>query len=121
MLSNQYHKLLFELISEKTPDMLQQNGYIFQKNIAISLHNAIKNNGKPVAKSYRIIMAPENYFDFEFALTYTSSKGGGYYNFVMTINNVTMKNLGAAKKFHGQMHAFFEEIEYKKFKEVRKD
>ena len=120
MINLPFNRLLYELVSEKTPEMLQQNGYKFLENENSTIINAIKSNGRPVAKSYRII-APGNYFDFEFALTYTSSKNGGYYNFAMTISNVTMKNLYSVKKFHGQMHAFLEKIEYRKFKEVLKD
>jgi len=120
MINLPFNRLLYELVSEKTPEMLQQNGYKFIENENSTIINSIKSNGRPVAKSYRLF-APGNYFDFEFALTYTSSKNGGYYNFVMTINNVTMKNLYSVKKFHGQMHAFLDEIEYRKFKQVLKD
>ena len=115
-----FNNLLFELVSDRAVDMLAQNKYKFKENEKSTIIGVIMNGGKPVAKSYRIFLAPDNYFDFEFALTMTSSDNGNNYNFIMIINWITMKNLNAVKIFQGQLQNFLKEIEYKKFKEVQK-
>ena len=115
-----FNDLLFELVSEKAPEMLEKNKYKYTENEKASIKGVIMKGGRPVAKSYRIFLWSNVYFDFEFALTMTSSDNGNTYRFNMAINHVTMDNLKAAKNFQVQLQDFLEEIEYKKFKEVRK-
>ncbi len=117
-----YNHLLFETVSEKSEAMLDEKGYTYFKNGKIDRRSYDRDwkTRKPYAMSYKILTGSEDYIIYEFGLLHIQSDESNSYYFEAGINNIKMNNLEFAKKFQKDVHNMFEEIEYRKFKKVRK-
>ena len=116
-----YNFLLFEQVDEKILALFQESGYKYFRNQEMTIRHVEKDlRGAPLGKSYTIMSGSENDIEFEFGLNTHTNKSLVYYNFIIHINNIKKDNVEFATEFHLDVHAILEDLEYKKFKEVRK-
>lgn len=118
-----YNKLLFELLVQKIPEILQDGGFDYDANILINFHGVEinKETKEKLARSYTI---GSNFGDellLEFGLKVEVRDGNRYHSFIMEMDHIQMNNLSVAKNFAHDVKKYLKEIEFDKFERVTKE
>ena len=118
-----YNKLLFELLAQKVPEILQEGNSDYDENILINFHD-VEINKQALEKLARSYTIGSNFGDellLEFGLKVEVRNGSTFHSFIMSMDHIQMENLSTAKNFVHEVNKYLKEIEFDKFERVTKE
>ena len=118
-----YNNLLFEMLAQKMPEILHDEGYDYKANELINFHYVESNQEtlEALARSYTIKSKFGQDLIFEFGLTKHRQDNRTSYHFIMVMANVQMENLSTANSFAHDVNKYLKEIEFDKFERVTRE